>query len=433
MKTKTDGLRSIGGWLPCALGCLALSAVEALRAEGFRNPPAGAFNLGRAGGRFAHVDDSSAVQHNPANLVDIDHKELQLTPSIVYMSVEHQSPTGQKARTENPWKFLPNSFASMPLENQKLALGIGLTVPYGLSVEWEKDGAFADPTALRYQTPHFIDLKTINANPTVAMRITDSLSVGVGANIMWSELSFEQFYPWLLFPGSGGTEPDGLAEAKGTGFGFGGNLGITWQIAEKHRLAVTYRSPMNVDYDGDFEINNVTPAAGGLGVTEESDFSTEIRFPSIVGAGYGVALTDNLRLELAAEWIQFSRFEELELDVENNGVLFPSTTFEHDWEDTFTVGIGGDWRIAPEWVFRAGYQFYESPIPDRTLTTTIPDANQHVFTLGLSYRHNNHELEAAYGFDLYDKREIDSAANPVFNGEYDITVHLFALAYRFRF
>src|SRR5688500_5865630 len=277
MKTdRMTGLQSANRWLPCALGCLALTAVETLRAEGFRNPPAGAFNLGRAGGRIAHVDDSSAVQHNPANLVDISQRELQFAPSLVYMSVDYELASGQKAKTENPWKFLPNSFASMPLADQKFAVGLGMTVPYGVSVEWENEGAFADPTALRYQAPHFTELKTINVNPTAAMRITDNLRIGVGFDVMWSELTFKQFYPWFIFPGSVGTEPDGVAEAKGSGFGFGGNAGLTWQITDKQRVAVTYRSPMTVDYDGDFQINNITPTGAAVGATRTSDFGTEV-------------------------------------------------------------------------------------------------------------------------------------------------------------
>ena len=38
-------------------------------AEGFRNPPAGAATLGRAGINLAQDDDASTVARNPANLV----------------------------------------------------------------------------------------------------------------------------------------------------------------------------------------------------------------------------------------------------------------------------------------------------------------------------------------------------------------------------
>src|SRR6266700_127116 len=76
--------------------------------EGFRNPPPGTFDLGRAGGRIAQVDDSSAVQHNPANLVDLPGADFQFTPSIVYIRADYTSTTGQTGKTEDPWKFLPN-------------------------------------------------------------------------------------------------------------------------------------------------------------------------------------------------------------------------------------------------------------------------------------------------------------------------------------
>jgi long-chain fatty acid transport protein len=119
--------------------------------------------------------------------------------------------------------------------------------------------------------------------------------------------------------------------------------------------------------------------------------------------------------------------------VGNNAVLLPSTHIAQNWKDTFTIGIGGDWKFAQNWVLRAGYQFYESPVPDSTFSPTIPDANQNVFTFGLGYRYGRHFFEGAYGADFYDSRSIRSDQNPAFNGDYNVTVHLFSVAYHFSF
>jgi len=43
------------------------------------------------------------------------------------------------------------------------------------------------------------------------------------------------------------------------------------------------------------------------------------------------------------------------------------------------------------------------------------------------------QLEAAYGLDFYDDRNIKNDQNPAFNGKYQFTVHLFSLAYRYSF
>ncbi len=385
------------------------------RAEGFRNPPPGSFNLGRAGGRIAHIDDSSAVHQNPANLIDLQHPEVQLTPSIVFIKVDYDADLGGDVQTTDPWKLLPNFFATYPIKNDKLVAGLGLTVPYGLSHEWETPGT----SPILFTAPYFTELKTINVNPTLALRVHPRVTVGAGLDVMWSEIRFRQFLTPFF--------PTFLAEARGDGFGVGGNAGVTWQMTDRQRLALTYRSAMNVDYDGDFDLHD-TPGIGDF----TTSFETQVKFPNIVALGYGIQLTDTVRLEADVEWIQFSRFQELPIKVGANPAV-PSMDIPEDWRDTFTIGIGGDWRFAPNWVLRGGYQFYQTPVPDKTFSPTIPDANQHVFTVGLGYRYKRHSAEIAYGADFYERRNIDSSYDPSFNGRYDITVHLFSMAYRLTF
>src|SRR5579883_259903 len=413
---------------------LGTAVVSSALGEGLRNPPPGAFDLDRAGGRIAQVDDSSAVQQNPANLVDIDGRQFQFTPTIVYISVDYKSPSGQEGNTQKPWKLLPNVFGSLPLFDGKAAIGVGVTVPYGLSTEWDPNSpAFAPGGNLRYQAPHFANLLTMNLNPSFSIRLSDRLQAGAGFDVMWSQLTMKQFYPWLAFPVSAITAPDGNLEAKGSGFGFGGNVGLTFKITEHQRIAVTYRSPMNVHYTGDFTIDNITPTAASAGVTPRSDFHSKIDYPAIVALGYGIELSDKVRVEADGEWVQFSRIKELPLGAGNNGILLPTSSLPLKWKDTFTAGISADWRFATNWVVRGGYQFYQSPEPDSTFLPIIPDADQNVLTAGISYTHNRHSLELAYGADFYASRNVANNQNPALNGSYNITLHMISLAWRYTF
>ncbi|MGV3774469.1 MAG: OmpP1/FadL family transporter [Verrucomicrobiales bacterium] len=418
-----------------ALGAMAGAQFFNLNtlAEGFRNPPAGAFSLARAGGRIAHVDDPSAIAHNPANIVDIKGPAVEFTPTIVYIKAEHQNAfTGQKAETRDPVKLLPNLFATMPIIEGKLAAGLGVTTPYGLSNEWRKEGAYAPGGILRYSAPWYTEMVTVNFNPSISFKPIEQLSLGAGLNVQYSELTFKQFYPWVAFPGAG-MVPDGNIKAKGDGVGFGGNVGATWQVTERQRIAATYRSPMEIEYSGDFRIDNVPAGAAAFGAASKSSFDTEIEFPTIIALGYGLQVTDTIRLEIDGEWVQFSNFDKLDLGIGNNQFLLPSSSLPQNWDDTFTIGIGGDWQFAEEWTLRAGYQFYESPVPDATLSPTIPDANQHAWTTGLGYRQGNHRGEFAYGYIHYDDRNITSNLNPAFNGKYEVQVHLVSLAYTYTF
>jgi long-chain fatty acid transport protein len=403
------------------LFAIAIFSAANLYAEGFRNPPPGTFDLGRAGGRIAQVDDSSAVQQNPANLVDVTNLEAQLTPTIVYISADFHSPSGQSASTKDPWKLLPNFFAAMPLKNDRFAIGLGVTTPYGLGNEWDRNSsAFAQPTgAFTYNAPYFSQLTTINFNPTISVKLGDKVQVGVGLDVMWSDLEFKQ----LLSP----YVPNLEAVAEGEGVGVGENLGITWNVTDRQRLAVTYRSPITIDYSGTTEFNNYPGGVPG------TSFSSQIKFPTIVSVGYGFQVSDTIRLETDLEWIQFSRFKNLPVNIGANALDVPSQSIAENWRDTFTAGFGGDWKFSDNWILRGGYQFYQSPVPDSTFSPTIPDADQNVITIGIGWKGKHNSLEAAYGLDFYNDRNITTDQTPAFDGKYTFNVHLFSLAYRYAF
>lgn len=408
-------------WIALCLAAAVFPVAEAVKAEGFRDATIGAFDLGRSGGRIAQVDDSTAVQNNPANLVDVTNTEAQMAPSVIYFDVNYKSPNGsQSASTVHPWKGLPNFFASIPLCDDRMALGLGVSVPFGLANQWDTSAsAWQRPGGqLSTATANFGKLTTINFNPTIAFKIGDNLQAGLGLDVMWSELEFREYFA--------GPSPNSQAHASGDGVGVGGNLGLTWKITDAQRLAFTYRSTMTVDYNGTADLEYLTspnPSGG---------FSSQIKYPNIFSVGYGIDLTDKIRLESDVEWLQFSMFKNLGIKVGAPlGGL--SQTIPEDWHNTFTAGIGGDWKFADHWVARLGYEFFESPVPDATFSPLIPDANQNVITMALGWHGDRASLEFAYGLDFYNARNITDNQNAALNGKYTFNVHLFSLAFRYSF
>lgn len=382
--------------------------------EGFRNPPPGTFDLSRAGGRIAQVDDSSAITANPANLVDVGQTQINIAPSIIYYHVSFENPAGAEVDTKNPVKLLPNFYASMPVFNSNSAIGLGVSVPYGIANEWNSD--LTSP--LRYSAPYFTELKTINFTPAFSTKLGDHFQTGLGLDVMWSELTFNQFLTPLV-PGLEG-------RARGYGVGLGVNAGLTYKITDRQRLALTVRSPMTVHYDGKFTLSSAPGPS-------ESDFNSQIRYPTIVSVGYGLQPMDKFRLETDLEWIEFSRFNNLPVNIGANPAGVPSQTIPQNWHNTITIGISSDYQITTNLTVRGGYQFYETPVPDETFSPTIPDANQNVITMGLNYHHKRSDFEVGYGLDFYDHRDISNNQVPAFNGHYAFTVHLFSLSYRYSF
>jgi long-chain fatty acid transport protein len=403
----------------CFVGASAL-------ANGLRNPPEGAAALGRQGGNFVFGDDGSAMSYNPANLSELDRVSLYNSLTLALVESDFTGPGGRKGSTRDNDKWLPNVFAVYPLPEKDIVLGLGISTPYGQSTKWEPDGPFT------FAFPHSAEIKLININPTIAGKINDRLSYGVGLDVFWSELSFDQMFPWSMVTGSP-LSPPGLAETKGDGVGIGGNIGLLYQIDERQRVGLTYRSSVDVDYEGDFDLSNVPGPLSGL-VAPASDFDSSIEFPNRVGLGYGIALNDRLKIGIDVEWIEFSSFDQLPVDlgVNNASGLFPPS-IPQNWDDIVDIFVGGDYQLDESLTLRAGYAFLESPVPDSTLSPTIPDADRHVLSVGLGYTKENIRIDVAYGIGIYDDINITNNQNPAANGKYDISSHLISTSLNYSF
>jgi long-chain fatty acid transport protein len=419
----------------CSRAVVALGLVWGLaalpaRSEGFRNPPAGGATLGRAAINIAQDDDASTVARNPANLALLPAAQVQVGVTLIHTKAEFTGAlSGMSETTEDPWKYLPYVYAALPVSSN-VVLGLGVDVPYGQSTVWSEQGQF------RYTAPHFAELRVFNINPNIAMKVCEHACLAVGLDIYASDLSMKQYLMW------GAGAPDGLEKLDGSGVGLGGNAALTWLIGGDHRLALTYRSPVKVNYDGHFEVNNI-PALMQQMVLPRADFSTSIAFPSTVGLGYGCKLFDNLKLEADVEWVEFSRYAELQLDADgDNPLLHPvgdptpptaPATLPQNWKDAWTAGVSAEWQCAADWALRAGYQYIQSPVPDSTLAPTLPDDDRSVVSVGLGYKHGAHAVDLAFLYSFFHKRTIASQPVPPYNGTYELDSQLLAASYTFSF
>ena len=408
----------------CSLAVLV--AVQMAGAEGFRNPPEGAGALGHSGGKLTLTEDASLVSHNPAGLTALTQPQAMAAFTLVNAEAEFESaiPMLGSAKTKSNLQWLPALYAAMPLREGRYVVGLGLTTPYGQATEWSKDSLF------RYAAPYFAELRTLDVSPALAVRLNDKLSAGVAADFMASDLDFRQVFPWAVLTGVPMT-PDGEAKFSADGEGVGGHAGLRWAVTPRQTMALTYRSPIKVDYEGDFRVSGV-PAGFPL-PSDSSEFDAIIRFPSVVAAGYRFQILDNLRVAMDVEWIEFSRYDKLVLDIGPLSSLLPQTAIPQDWKDSWTAGLGADWQVSDALTLRGGYMFIESPIPSSTLAPTLPDADRHLLSLGAGYAWKRHRVDLAYAFSVFQDRDVKDQPNPLYNGTYDLSSQLLGVSYGVNF
>lgn len=256
----------------------------------------------------------------------------------------------------------------------------------------------------------------MNVNPSAGWKANEWLALGAGVDMFFSTLELRSLMPF------------GQARAETSGFGLGANAGATLTVAEGHRIALTYRSPVSVDYDGDFKLRGATPP--GLA---DSDFETEIDFPDIAVLAYGAEITESVRGEVAVEWIGWSSMKALPVDAGPNQPLAGPPSVPYDWDDTWTINAGFDWAFASQWIARAGYSYVPSPVPSRTFSPLLPDADRHIVALGLGYQDGRHAVDLVWTLNFVDDRTIAGNQVPPFDGVYEIDPQLIALSYRYLF
>lgn len=391
-----------------------------LLADGVRNPPEGARAIGAIGGHRAFADDANANIHNSANLVDLEQPMIQINTTFGYGRNEFQSSSGVRDKTKNPFFAIPGLSAATPLADGKYALGLSMYVPYGRSVDWGSSSYFALQAATDLGKPvsYSGSMQVFDITPNIAVRLNDSLSIAVGADIYYGRVEqitkFTAPFSTLLGLPTG---TESKLEADGTAVGW--NCALTWKMTERQRLAATYRSPFAIKYTGDN-----TLSSGG-----QSQVDAKIEYPSIIGLAYGIELTDTLRVELDGEWIDFSQYETLTIN--DTDPRFAGTA-KQALKETWTAGIGVEWDFKPQWTLRSGFMYLKNPTPTETYGPLGPDEDQGVISVGLGYESEYHAVDVGYAYGLFDGRSISGSSNSP-DGTYDYTVSLLTLSYGYKF
>lgn len=406
-----------------ALACTAVSTL-ANSAEGLRSLPDSAEALGIIGGRFAQLDDPSVVRANPATLTDLLDPALQVNLQAWHGETDFTRFDGAEDSMILPWKQVGGFNLVQPISDGVTA-GLGLSVPFGLSINWPRDGLF------RYAAPYDAVVQTAALNPAIGLRISDKVSLGLGVDVLYSRLKLEQAFPWAAVTGA--PFADGDATFESDGWGLGGYFGLNFDVTDEHRLSLTGRLPVKVDYEGHFEITNIPAPLRGL-FLPSTEFDSEIEYPGSLGIGWGWDVTDRLSLGVDFEWIQNSTHDDLPLSIgSNQPLLGGSPGIDLRWRDSISTGFGVSYALTESLTLRAGYLYSESPLRDETYIPSVPANDRHIVSIGAGYAWENDSIDVAYSFMPMESRSVSGAAQPGFNGDYSYQWNILAISYTRRF
>ncbi|WP_291973067.1 long-chain fatty acid transporter FadL [Candidatus Symbiopectobacterium sp.] len=361
-------------------------------AAGFQLNEYSSSGLGRAfSGEGAVADNATSGSRNPATMTMFDRTTV--SGGVTYINpdidITGTSPvTGQDTSAKNiaPHAWVPNMHLIVPL-NEQWAIGASATTNYGLATEFNESyhaGSIGGKT----------DLLTSNLNLSAAYRLNQHFSFGLGFNAVYADATIVRHAGELGTIGSGIPASTEIVRLEGKEWGYGWNAGILYEVDKNNRFGLTYRSKVDIDFNGDYtgaKSGFVTvPGKLTLNLPEMWEVSAYHRVAPQWAVHYSMALTS------------WSTFKELRA-TGSSGELFKK---EEGFRDAYRLALGTTYYHDDNWTFRAGIAFDDSPVPADKRSISIPDQDRFWLSAGTTYAFNK-DMSVDIGVSYMHGKRID--------------------------
>jgi long-chain fatty acid transport protein len=398
---------------------------------GFQLNEHGARGMAQAGAFAARAADGSAIFFNPAGLGFQQGTSFMAGTTLIAMAGKFTSLKTSAATEMVSQTFFPsNAYLTHTMANG-LAFGVGFFNPYGLGTEWPMDW---EGRRLAVKT----DLKTYYINPTVAYRLSEQFSIGVGVSYIISNVALKYRVPtYSSFAPPTPASSDGSAELTGDGHAINWNVGLSWKPTPELYVGASYRAKAKIDYDGDVKFTNMQVLQG---LFPGGSGKTSITLPSNLFAGVAYAFTPHLTVEGDFQMIGWSSYDELKVDIAT-GPAAPAllggqplqkspTPQKKGWKDAYMFRVGGEYAADP-FAIRAGFIYDKTPQPDQKIEPMLPDANRVEFTVGLGFKVLPFMgIDVAYQVILFQERSVPVPDNGL-GGTYKNSANLVGMDLNF--
>ncbi len=400
---------------------LALGMPARVWAGGYMLQEQSQLEIGRAfSGGAAAADDPSTVFYNPAGMTElpgiqlstgatalfIDSHQRDLGSTITtttasgpFISIINTSPIsgGNGGNPFAPVVPVPTTYATAQIGHSGLWMGFGLSAPFGLKLRYAPD--FVG----RYNST-YSNLLTLNAQPSIAWRVNDSLSIGGGLDVQYADVTLEGAMPPVsLLAGPPPATPPGDTKARlsGDDIALGWNAGVLLKLSGGLRLGLHYRSQVKHDLKGKSELSGFSGALSAL--NGSTPIRSPLTLPGSITASISFPLDGKTRFMATGRHYNWSVFDQLR-------VVFPNGTVsakDYQYRDSWSLSAGFEHIRSDRLTLRAGAMFDRTPTNPAFLSTRVPDGDRSWLSAGMSYRLTPHlTLNASYAHVFIEKQTL---------------------------
>jgi long-chain fatty acid transport protein len=395
------------------LALAAVAAPTALHAQAFGLNEIGSCAIARGFAATASpCKDASTIYWNSAAATSLSG--WSVVGGLAAISVKGSFQQDTTLRTWNsdiPTALVPHFFVNYKAPASKLAWGLGVYVPYGLTSQWTDDfpGRFSAKKAA---------IKTLYIQPNVAWQFNDKWSIGGGPIFGHSTIELVQAAD-LSGVKTSATGPTfgqlgiatgtefARATVKGHASALGGQIAIQGRPTANVTFGARFMTSLKFQYDNAdatfAQVNTGLTLGGslqppftvgtpvdalvasqftGTGALTAQNATTTIVHPAQFQTGLAYSGFKNWLLEADYAWVEWKQFNELPVTFLgpasiNNRVLI------EDYHNSSAIRLGAEYSMTSDgWKLRAGFAGVQSAAPAETVTPLLPEQDRNYWTVG---------------------------------------------------
>ena len=357
-------------------------------ASGFQLTEQNASGLGNAyAGSAAVAENASTIFFNPAGMTQLQAREISGGLTAVGTSFKFSdkgSSVGALAGTGNGgdgggWGFIPNGYMAMAL-NKDLYVGVGVGAPFGLRTEYNNPWVGAAQSTM-------FDVKTYNINPSIAYRVNDKVSLGLGLN--WQRVEAEYKRQVAVVPLLGGAIPASVAAASPLKLtldddAWGWNVGALFTLSPATKVGVSYRSAIQYETTGKIEVSGPVPA---LNAASSTNAKASIKLPDTFILSVTQQLSDQWQMLGDVSWTGWSSIPKVDIfraSGAQSGTI--AQVLDTDFRDTWRVALGANYKLSDAVKLKFGIAYDQTPVKGAsTRLTSLPDNDRTWFSMGAQW------------------------------------------------
>ena len=384
-------------------------------------------NLGRS---FAGIgvagDDYSALGYNPAGMTLMKRSGMQAGLTMTEVASKIRG-IGDQSGKKTDMDFmipLPSMFGQYNV-NDKLFLGAGIYVPFGLATRYGHDSFVADDkNGVRRS-----ELEVVDGNISAAYKVDNHLSLGVSGilrHIKGKLTSNVNKYGYSNLA---------YSDFKVSGWSTTMNVGAMYEFDEDTRVGLSYRFKSTQRTTGHHTVT-VNPQFAAIAPmfkmqdVNRYDSVSDPELPaSWILSGYH-KFGEKWGTTATVKYTQWHRFSVFPAYSSGTGNL----DVQYRWKDAWNFALGQDYYLNENWTLRAGLAWDQSPVPNNTYRTNrIPDTDRLWTSFGVSYATGNHQFDFGYAHLFMMHGKVWNSAENDTNAKYKSYSNMYALQYQYRF